>query len=294
MGYLQDHMILVMKLKGYSETTIKMYTNCVYNFAYHFKKSPLLITQPEIRDYFFHLVNNSVSLTRLHIIYSSLKYFYSIHGQPHYMDFLPHPRPRYKLPEVLDESEIQAILSLCRTLRYKLFFTLIYSSGLRISEALNLQLSDIDFIRKQLYIRSSKYSKDRYTVLSKKALYLLKFYINRYKPTTYLFFVLSDKTKRMPKRYCQKVFKDLVKSANIKKSVHVHTLRHSFATHLLEHNVNLFYIMKLLGHSSISSTVVYLHLQRLDTLDLHSPLDMNNISLSDFGSSDKQPTLYIA
>jgi len=289
-GYLHDHMVLDMKLRGYSETTIKMYTQCVYKFAHHFQKSPLTISQSEIMNYFLFLLGKSYSNTGLHIIYSALKLFYTIHGQPHYLDFIPHPRPKRSLPEVLDEKEIQAILSHCRKLRYKLFFTLIYSSGLRISEALNIQLCDIDIPRKQLHIRSAKNHKDRYAILSDKAIYLLKFYINRYKPISFLFFVYYDKSKRMPKRYCQQIFKDIAKDAKITKNVHVHTLRHSFATHLLEHNTNLFYIMKLLGHSSIQSTLMYLHLQRLDTLKLRSPLDLCDISLNDLGYSAKQPT----
>jgi integrase/recombinase XerD len=291
MGYLHDHMIIEMKLKGYSDTTIKMYTSCVRSLAFHYRKSPLSISQAEIRDYFAYLLNKSVSNCRLHIIYSSLKVFYSIHGQAHYLDFIPHPRPQYKLPEVLDQSEIQTILSLCRTLRYKLFFTLIYSSGLRISEALNLQLPDLDFIRKQIHIRLSKNRKDRYTIFSDKAILLFHTYINRYKPTSYLFFSKYDKGRPMQKRYCQQVFQNIVKSAKINKRVHVHTLRHSFATHLLESNTNLFYIMKLLGHASIQSTIIYLHLQRLDTLQLQSPLDQSSITLSDYGYSVKQPTL---
>jgi integrase/recombinase XerD len=294
MGLLHDNMVLEMKFRGYSDTTIQMYTKCIYDFAHHHRKSPLSISQIEVRDYFYYLVKNSVSSIRLHIIYSAIKVFYKIHGQPHYIDFIPHPRPKYKLPEVLDESEVQSILSLARNLRYKLLYTLIYSSGLRISEALNLKLPDIDYNRKQIHIRSSKNGHDRYSILSEKAIYLLKFYINRYTPMTYLFFVLRDKSRKMPKRQCQQVFKDLVKAANITKNVHVHTLRHSFATHLLEHNTNIFYIMKLLGHSSIQSTMTYLHLQKFDSLDVHSPLDLSSITLSDLGYSAKQPTLCIA
>jgi integrase/recombinase XerD len=294
MGILHDQMVLEMKFRGYSDTTIKMYTKCVHDFAHFYMKSPLSISQIEIRDYFYFLVQKSVSTTKLHIIYSAIKTFYKIHGLPHYIDFLPHPRPKHKLPEILDESEIQSILSISRNLRYKLLFTLIYSSGLRISEVLKLQLSDIDYNRKQIHIRSSKNGNDRYTILSDKATYLLKYYINRYQPDSYLFFVLKDKNKQMPKRYCQQIFKDLVEAANIKKNVHVHTLRHSFTTHLLEHNTNIFYIMKLLGHSSIKSTLTYLHLQKLSTLDLHSPLDLSKITLSDFEYSEKQPTLSIA
>jgi integrase/recombinase XerD len=291
MGYLKDNMIEEMKLRDYSDTTIKMYTHYVEKLARHYMKSPLAISQTEIRDYFVHLRNAATSQTRLHMAYSAIKVFYGIHGQPHYIDFIPHPRVRSSLPEVLDESEIQSILSLCRSLRYKLFFTLIYSSGLRISEALNLKVNDIDVQRRTIHVRESKNMKDRYTILSVKATTLLGYYLNRYKPESLLFFNLRDKSRKMAKRHSQQVFQNLVKEARINKKVHVHTLRHSFATHLLEHDTNIFYIMKLLGHASIKTTVIYLHMQRLDKMDISSPLDLSDITLSDFRPEKPQLAL---
>lgn len=291
MGYLKDHMIEEMKLRGYSDTTIKMYTTCVEKLARHYGKSPLAITQAEIRDYFVHLMNAAASPTRLHIAYSAIKVFYGIHGQPHYLDFMPHPRVPSALPDVLDESEIQTILSLCRNLRYKLFFTLIYSSGLRISEAINLKVSDIDVGRRTIHVRQSKNGKDRYTILSVKATTLLGYYLNRYRPESLLFFSRRDKSRKIDKRRCQQVFHDLVQEAGITKKAHVHTLRHSFATHLLEHDTNIFYIMKLLGHASIKTTIIYLHMQRLDKMDIYSPLDLSEISLSEFRQESPQLSL---
>jgi integrase/recombinase XerD len=294
MGYLKNHMIEEMKLRNYSDTTIEMYTHCINVLAHHYLKSPLSISQSEIRDFFVFLHNKPSSPTKLHIFYSAIKVFYSIHGQPHYIDFIPSPKVPYRIPEVLDESEIQTILSLCRTLRHKLLFTIIYSAGLRISEALNLKVNDIDEIRKTIHIRSSKNMKDRYTILSLKALTMLKYYLNRYRPESLLFFSLHDKSKKLPKRHCQHVFQELVKEAHILKRVHVHTLRHSFATHLLEHNTNLFYIMNLLGHASIKTTVIYLHMQRLDKMNIQSPLDLSDITLTDFQQNQLQPALCTA
>jgi integrase/recombinase XerD len=294
MGYLQNNMIEEMKLHGYSNTTIKMYTKCIYKLAYHYMKSPLTITQSEIRDFFLYKIDKGASQMNLHVYYSAIKVFYKIHGQPHYIDFLPHPKREFRIPEVLDESEIQTIFSLCKTLRFKFFFTVIYSSGLRISEALNLRLSDIDIVRKIIHVRASKNNKDRYTILSEKARIMLKHYIDRYNPESLVFFNLHDKSQKMPKRYCQHVFQSLVKEAHITKRVHVHTLRHSFATHLLEHDTNLFYIMKLLGHSYISSTIIYLHMQRLDKMNIRSPLDLSSISLEKYEESTNQKLLCIA
>ena len=294
MGYLKDHMVEEMKLRGYSSTTIKMYTICLRKLAGYYMKSPLTISQSEIRGFFIHLVNRQASQTQMHIHYCAIKLFYRIHGQSNYPDFLPRPKRSYRIPEVLDESEIQTILSLSRSLRYKMLFTLIYSAGLRISEAIDLRVSDIDVLRRTIHVRASKNMKDRYTILSEKALSLLKRYSSRYEPESLLFFSLHDKRRKMSKRYCQQVFHDLVKEARISKKVHVHTLRHSFATHLLEHDTNIFYIMKLLGHSSIRTTMLYLHMRRLDTMNIRSPLDIGSISLEQYACDAMQPFLKIA
>ena len=290
MGALQNHMISEMKLRGYSETTISMYIKGVRNFAYYFGKTPLSISQSEIRDYFIDLIEKNSSQAKLRICYSSLKLFYTIHDQPHYLDFLPSPKPSHTIPDVLDQKEIENILSLCRTLRYKTLFALIYSSGLRISEVINLQVSDIDFSRKTIHVRNSKNGKDRYTILSEKVIMLLRFYFNRYKPMTHLFFSVRDNSKVISKRHIQHVFHNLIKEAHISKNAHVHTLRHSFATHLLENNTNLFYIMQLLGHASISSTLIYLHMQRLDKMNIKSPLDTADISINSYPNI---PQLYL-
>jgi integrase/recombinase XerD len=156
MGFLRTHMINEMKLHGYSETTIKMYTKCIYKISYHFMKSPLYFTQDDIKNYFLLLIDNHASSTQQNIFYSSLKTFYRLHNMPEFLNFLPPPKRSYNIPEVFDESEIEVLLSLCRTLRYKTFFTLIYSSGLRISEALNLKCTDIDLTRNTILVRNSK------------------------------------------------------------------------------------------------------------------------------------------
>jgi site-specific recombinase XerD len=291
MGYLKDHMIEEMKLRGYSDATIKLYIRAMERFARHFGRSPLSITQAEVRDYFVHLANEAVSPMLRKICYCALKFFFGIHGQPRYLDFLPMPKVPRGIPEVLDEAEIQAILSRCRTLRHKLFFTLIYSSGLRISEALNLRVSDIDTARKTVRVRGAKTMKDRYTVLSEKAAEMLKSYASRYRPETLLFFTKRDKSRRMPKRHCQQVFHDLVRQAGIVKKVRVHTLRHSFATHLLERDTSIFYIMQLLGHASITSTLIYLHMQKPESMNLRSPLDLSDISLDISEPRRSQPEL---
>jgi integrase/recombinase XerD len=142
-----------------------------------------------------------------------------------------------------------------------------------------------------VHVRGGKNMKDRYTVLSEKAAGMLKSYINRYRPESFLFFTKRDKTRRMPKRYCQKIFHDLVSQAGISKKVRVHTLRHSFATHLLEHDTNIFYVMQLLGHSSINSTLIYLHMRSPVSMCVKSPLDLSGICFDEFRPLPRQPEL---
>jgi integrase/recombinase XerD len=279
MGILKENMINEMKLFGYSQKTISMYIKYMTNYSNFYQKSPLIITQFELKSFFLNLIAQNKAPTTLHNYYCALKFFYKINNRPYYMDIIPPPKVPFTIPAVLAQSEVQQILDLCKSLRYKTIFALIYSSGVRISEAANLQLSDIDFNRNMIHIHCSKNNKDRYTILSQKTSRLLKKYINHYKPKTFLFFCLKNNEKALPPRQIQFVFHSIIKELPFLKNVHVHTLRHSFATHLLENNTNIFYIMKLLGHSNLSSTLIYLHMQRIDLLKIVSPLDSSNISL---------------
>jgi integrase/recombinase XerD len=278
MGALRDAMINEMKLCGYSEKTRKMYTKHVSRFAAHLGKSPLAASPQEVKDFFLDMVAKDISPSSLHVYYSAIKLFYHFHNRDRYLDRIPAPKVPFKLPAVLDQSEIQSILSRCRTLRHRTIFALIYSSGLRISEAANLACADIDFNRRLIHVRNSKNGKDRYTILGEKSAVLLRKYFNRYKPKSYLFYSPRNPDMPIPIRRIQQIFQELAAATN-RKDAHVHTLRHSFATHLLERDTNLFYIMKLLGHSHIGSTMVYLHMQRLDMLNIVSPLDSSSISV---------------
>jgi len=295
MGFLRDSMVREMKIRNYSDATIKLYTKAVYDLAYFYKISPLLLTEDQIKSFLYSLVDKKASAAKMHIVYSGLKFFYKINDRPHYMDNIARPKRPFKIPAVFSQSEIEDILSCSRTMRYKAVFSLIYSAGLRISEALNIELTDIDFYRKMIHIRNAKGGLDRQVILSEKVAKLINRYISKYNPYSYLFFCLKDKNRKMQKRWLQHIFHEQVTSANISKKVSVHTLRHSFATHLLENNTNLFYIMKLLGHRSVKSTMIYLHMQSLSSLDLKSPLDIFDISLDKVNqANEKQYQLSIA
>ena len=272
MGALKNQMIYDMKYKGYSIKTIKNYTNCVHSFSKHFMKNPLYISKNQIVEFFSYLRSNHKSESTIHIYYESLKYFYKMHNKLSILPKLSFPRINNKIPIVLSRSDTQILLLKSQSLKYKTILTTIYSAGLRISEATNLKLSDIDFSRKTIYIRNSKNKKDRYTILANETIKLLQQYINVYQPIDYLFYS-NDITKKISTDCIQKYFKCHIRNCGFDASIHVHTLRHCFATHLLEEGTSIFYIMKLLGHSNIQTTMIYLHMQSLSSLNLKSPID---------------------
>ena len=169
---------------------------------------------------------------------------------------------------------------------------LIYSAGLRVSEAANMKISDIDFVRKTILIRNSKNKKSRYTILADATASIIRNYMNIYKPIEYMFYKRRDITEQISISYIQRTFSKLVSKNNFNKKIHVHTLRHCFATHLLENGTNIFYIMKLLGHSCIQTTMIYLHMQDLSTLNLESPIDHNHL-YSSISSPEQQKSLLL-
>lgn len=280
MGTLKNEMIFDMKYKGYSIKTIKNYTYCVHSFSKYFMKNPLYITKDQIINFFSYLRSKNRSESTIHIYYESLKYFYKIHNRLDILPKLKFPRINNKIPVVLSKSDIQILLQKCNSLKYKTIFSVIYSAGLRISEATNLKLSDLDFNRKTIYIRNSKNKKDRYTILADETIKLLKDYINIYRPIDFVFYS-NDISKKISTDCIHKHFKKHIKYCEFDSTIHVHTLRHCFATHLLEEGTSIFYIMKLLGHSNIQTTMVYLHMQSLSSLNIKSPIDNMTINATE-------------
>lgn len=175
------------------------------------------------------------------------------------------------LPEVLSEEEVKAILDATENLKHKAILMTIYSAGLRISEVINLKIKDIDSQRMQIRVDQGKGKKDRYTLLGKKTLEVLRKYFQLYKPRVYIFEGMDG--QQYSKSSITQILKASVLKAGIKKRVSVHTLRHSFATHLLEGGVNLRYIQSLLGHGSSKTTEIYTHITTKGFDQIVNPLD---------------------
>ncbi|MCB1189819.1 MAG: tyrosine-type recombinase/integrase [Leptospiraceae bacterium] len=178
-------------------------------------------------------------------------------------------------PIVLSKQEIIRIIDSIYNIKHKVFISLLYSAGLRVSEVVNLKLTDIDKDRRQIFVRNAKDNKDRYTILSGKSLKLLERHIEINAPSEYLFYTQGNKKVPLNRKTVQLIFKKASIRTGIIKKATPHSLRHSFATHLLEDGVSIRHIQTLLGHTNIKTTAIYLHTVSLDKLNVVSPFDTN-------------------
>ena len=274
MPELRNKMKMEMELRGYSQKTIKNYILHVSTFAKFYNKSPDLLGETEIREYLHYCITErKLSEGTVNYYNACIKFFYTKVLDRHWnMDKLPRAKERRRLPVVLSPEEVKAIFNATHNLKHKAILMTIYSAGLRISEVCNLKISDIDSKSMQILIRQGKGNKDRYTILSKENLKILREYWKMYQPKEYLFLGRYN-TGSISTRAVQAAFGKSIKRTRITKHVSVHSLRHAFATHLLDAGTDICYIQKLLGHTRITTTSIYLHLRRLDLLKIKSPLD---------------------
>jgi integrase/recombinase XerD len=274
MATLREQMQRDMQLRGLSPRTQESYLQKARDFARHFKKSPEQLGDEEIRTYLqYLLVERKVSDSTYRQAYGSLKFLYQkTLGRSVTFEKIPSLKNRKKLPVVFDRSEVDALFSATKNIKHKAILMVIYSAGLRLSETAHLKLADIDSKRMLIRVRQGKGGDDRYTILSTVALDMLREYWRKYRPTEWLF--EGDlKGRHITDRSIQYIFKIAKKRAGVNKPGSVHTLRHSFATHLLEAGTDIHHIQTLLGHKCIQQTTVYLHVRRKDLARVVSPLD---------------------
>ncbi|MGD0712305.1 MAG: site-specific tyrosine recombinase/integron integrase [Bacteroidales bacterium] len=262
-------------LKRYSESTIHTYKIAFSDFINYFKTKDLEdISEQDIKDYMIYMVEKrKISASFQNQIINAIKFYYEKVLRRDKISFIYIERPfREKvLPTVLSEEEVQRIINSVDNIKHKSILLTIYSGGLRISELTALKLKDIDRDRKVMIIRAAKGKKDRNTLLSKKLLTYLDPYLKEYKPKEWLFEGVDGGA--YSESSIQSIFREACRKAGIKKKATVHTLRHSFATHLLERGTDLRYIQTLLGHSSSKTTEIYTHITRKGMEQLESPLD---------------------
>ena len=267
-----------LKELRYSVNTQNVYTDLFEEFInYYPEKQSEEITEEEIISFLRYLVNErKISTSYQNQSINAIKFYYErVLGGTRKIYLIERPRKENYLPEVLSEEEITSILKAISNLKHKAIIMVIYSGGLRISELINLKVKDIDSDRMQIRISQAKGKKDRYTLLSNKTLLILRKYFTEYKPKEWLFEGVSGGQYAVSSIYS--IFKKAIASANIKKKVSIHSLRHSFATHLLENGTDLRYIQNLLGHSSSKTTEIYTHITVKGFDLIKNPLDKLDI-----------------
>lgn len=268
MTELRRRMIEDMQLHGYSEKTQQAYLIAVKALAKHYRKSPDQLNEEEIRQFFLYLVNEKdVASGTLRIYLSGIKFFYEKTLEREWPIFeLVRPRKRKKLPVVLSVYEVRFLLSLIDQPVQRMALTMIYSCGLRLTEGTQLKVDDIDSERMMVRV-CGKGGKDRYVPLPKRTLALLREYWRTNRPHTYLF-PSRRGLDTIPTGTLHRTFKIVVRQSPIRKNPSIHTLRHSYATHLLESGIDLRTIQEILGHTSPKTTFIYTHLTQktIDTV----------------------------
>ena len=219
---------------------------------------------------------------------NSLKFYYGTMLKKKFVYEVKRPRKDKKLPIVLSQEEVAKILTLVDNVKHKAILMFVYSAGLRVSEVVRLKPEDIDSKRMLIHVRGAKGRKDRYTLLSESALKVLKEYLDRYKPALWLF-PGPGKERHISIRTAQRIFEMACNRGGVKKKVTIHSLRRSFATHLLENGIDLRYIQELLGHVSSKTTEIYTHVSNKDLMRIKNPLDQ--ILQKEGGRKEVYPTL---
>jgi site-specific recombinase XerD len=266
---LRQRMLQDLQLAGLSERTQEAYLRAVRQLADHFHTPPDRLSEHQLRDYLLHLKNDKkFASASLVVAYSGIKFFYS-HTTPRDWPTLQRLRVRKekRLPDVLSVDEVRRLIAAVRTPHNQAYFWTVYSLGLRLEEGLHLQVGDIDSERMMVHVHRGKGAKDRYVPLPGRTLTVLRQYWATHRHPEWLFPATSrdgQQTARadqpMTRSSVQKAMSRVVQELKFRKAISIHSLRHSYATHLLEAGVNLRLIQQYLGHSSLNTTMVYLHL----------------------------------
>lgn len=273
---LRQRMQQALRIRNLSERTTRTYISLVSRFALFFRRSPDRLGVTEIEQYLFHLRDNlHVSYCLFNQTVCALRFFYLyVMDQPDLVTRIPYGKRERHYPVILSASEVLEIFAAIRSVRDRALITLLYSSGLRLGEVCDLTVSDIDSARMLIHIRQAKGHKDRYVPLSPIALEILREWwrksARQERPTGLLFPRRADPTRPIDRRSVQRALKIAVRRTSIQKRVSPRTLRHSFATHLMEQGMNLRIIQILLGHAHSRTTEIYTH---VSPAHARSPLD---------------------
>jgi integrase/recombinase XerD len=274
MDTLREKMLTDLQLKGITPRTQKKYLREISLMADYFDKPLEELGEKEVKDYLVHMLQTrKLSRGTYRGYVAGIKFLYKTTlNREEVVEKIQYPKAKRTLPVVLDLAEIKAILSVMENVKHRALLTITYSAGLRVSEAAKLKVTDIDSKRMMVRVQRGKGRKDRYTILSKTALVLLRQYWRQYRPKEWLFEGQKEGT-HICYTSIRQIFVEAMKRAGITKPANPHTLRHSFATHLIEAGTSLHHVQLLLGHRSPTTTTVYLHVSKVNLAQVSSPLD---------------------
>lgn len=267
----------LLKLKAFSPSTIRTYLNEMSQLLQAIKDIPADELKPEhLKRYLVYCYEKlQLKENTLHSRINAMKFYYEkVLRREKFFWEIPRPKKQIILPRVMNEDELERLFKALPNLKHKAMLFTVYSAGLRVSEVANLKIKDIDSGRMQIFIQKAKGKKDRYVNLSPILLDILRNYLKKYKPKPIQYLFESEQTATAyPRRTIQKIFEEAKDKAGINKKVGIHSLRHSFATHLLEKGTDIKYIKDILGHFDIRTTERYLHVSKKDLVNIASPLD---------------------
>jgi site-specific recombinase XerD len=270
-----ESFVQLLQLKAYSKSTITTYRNEFIQLLKLLKQKPVdALTVEDLKRYMSHiLVKERISESTAHSRLNALKfYFEQVLGREKFFWEIPRPKKPQKLPKVISEEKILEGLLKVPNLKHKTLLLLAYSAGMRVSEVVSLQVTDINSDRMQININDAKGKKDRVVTLSNSLLPILREYYIKYKPVSWLF-EGANSQEHYSSRSAQQVFKDAYKKLGLPPQCSFHSLRHSYATHLLENGTDISFIQKLLGHNDIKTTLRYAQVSKKDIGKIESPLD---------------------
>ncbi|MFA5175506.1 MAG: site-specific tyrosine recombinase/integron integrase [Patescibacteria group bacterium] len=261
-----------MKLRGFSQKTVKSYLHYIIDILDKTRKGPRAVNANDIRNYLENLADNELSASTLNSAYSALQFYFEKILCRRFFVKIPRAKKDKRLPEVLSKEEVRQVLGAIKNVKHKLLLGLIYSSGLRVGEVIRVKVRDLNFFEKLLSVRQGKGNKDRITVLSDKVASVLEKYVKNKDADDFVF--ESERGGKLTERSAQKVFSDALRVSGVKRKVSCHSLRHSFATHLLENGTDIRYIQELLGHAKLQTTQIYTHVANKNLKNIKSPLDI--------------------
>jgi integrase/recombinase XerD len=276
-------MVADLRLRNYSPKTIREYTRCMFHFVKHFNRSPDLMGEREIREFLLHLLNEEKASASLRKMFTAgIKFFYRVTlNRPQEVERIPYPKVPKSLPDILTQKEVGEIIRTVESIKYRTIIATTYATGMRITEVCRLQSrGDIDSERMVIHVRSGKGQKDRYVTLGESLLSLLKEYWRQTRPKGLYLFPGYQPDQPITPNSVYQVFQKALKKTGIKKHVTLHTLRHCFATHLMEAHTDIRVIQALLGHTSIKTTSRYTHVSTELIGRIKSPLDSLSIEKS--------------